>query len=140
MKTHVMHSNCKPTTCTLIILLIVCQQIFPRLLAKQNIIGGFVCQKYRIFKPNSQNLQADIQSIRTTRVSGEYQSVPPGAFLGPLDSLPAHIEGDQALAEASRGDNQTIIPRSNQSSSSSLVIESGTEPYCHSSGKGQEVA
>jgi len=28
----------------------------------------------------------------------------------------------------------------NQSSSSSLVIESGTEPYCHSSGKGQEVA
>ena len=28
----------------------------------------------------------------------------------------------------------------NQSSSSSLVIESGTDPYCHSSGKGQEEA
>ena len=70
----------------------------------------------------------------------EYCSGPRGAFLGPLDSLPAHIEGGQALAEATRGDYHKIIPRPNQSSSSSLVIESGTEPYCHSSGKGQEGA
>ena len=29
-----------------------------------------------------------------------------GTFLGPLDSLPAHIEGGQALAEVSREDEK----------------------------------